>query len=104
MAPLLILGPFDPFRRTSVDHPKHSAALFGLGQDDLDRVRRAAVQIASGHPVDPDVEPSHGAVALRWLRRAVRAALPFTSGVVSADPVALAEAAAAVDATRLGPR
>lgn len=84
-------------------HLVHRARAEGV-EPDLDRVRRAAVQIASGHPVDPDVEPSHGAVALRWLRRAVRAALPFASGVVSADPVALAEAAAAVDATRLGPR
>jgi hypothetical protein len=72
-------------------------------EPDLERVRRAAVQIVSHQPVDPEVEPSHGALAVRWLRRAARAALPFTAGVATADPEGLATAAAAVDPVTLGP-
>jgi hypothetical protein len=72
-------------------------------EPDLERVRRAAVQVVIGHPVDPEVEPSHGALALRWLRRAARATLPFTSGVATADPDGLAAAAADVDVRTLGP-
>lgn len=70
-------------------------------EPDLERVRRAAVQILSRRPVDPEVEPSHGALALIWLRRAVRGALPFTP---RADPEGVAAAAAGVDVTRLGAR
>jgi hypothetical protein len=40
---------------------------------------------------------------VRWLRRAARAALPFTAGVATADPEGLATAAAAVDPVTLGP-
>jgi hypothetical protein len=72
-------------------------------EPDLERVRRAAVQIVSHRPVDPEVEPSHGALAVRWLRRAARAALPFTAGAATADPEGLATAAAAVDPASLGP-
>jgi len=72
-------------------------------EPDLERVRRAAVQIVSHEAVDPEVEPSHGALAVRWLRRAARAALPFTAGVATADPEGLATAAAAVDPVTLGP-
>lgn len=72
-------------------------------EPDLERVRRAAVQIVSHSPVDPESEPSHGLLAVRWLRRAVRAALPFTAGVATADPQGLASAAASVDAATLGP-
>lgn len=71
-------------------------------EPDLDRVRRAAVQIMSRRPVDPETEPSHGALALGWLRRAVRAALPFTSGVATADPRGIAATAARVDVRELG--
>jgi hypothetical protein len=72
-------------------------------EPDPERVRRAAVQILSRRPVDPEVEPSHGALAFSWLRRSVRAALPFTSGVATADPEGLAAAAADVDPALLGP-
>jgi hypothetical protein len=70
-------------------------------EPDVERVRRAAVQILSGRPVDPEVEPSHGLLALAWLRRAVRGALPFAP---AADPERVAAAAAALDVTRLGAR
>jgi hypothetical protein len=72
-------------------------------EPDLERVRRAAVQIVSHQPVDPETEPSHGGLALAWLKRAARAALPFTAGVATADPEGLAEAAASVDPALLGP-
>jgi hypothetical protein len=71
-------------------------------EPDLDRVRRVAVQIMSRRPVDPEAEPSHGALAVGWLRRAARAALPFTSGVVTRDPDGLAATAADVDVRELG--
>jgi hypothetical protein len=82
-------------------HLTHRARATGV-EPDLERVRRAAVQIVSRQAVDPEVEPSHGALALQWLKRAVRAALPFTAGVATADPQGLATAAAAVDVTLLG--
>jgi hypothetical protein len=84
-------------------HLIHRARATGV-EPDLERVRRTAVQIVSRKPVDPEVEPSHGTLAFGWLKRAARAALPFTAGVATADPEGLAEAAAAFDATRLGPR
>jgi hypothetical protein len=68
---------------------------------DPERVRRVAVQIASRREVDPEQEPSHGPLVVSWLRRAFRAALPFTTGVATSDPGGLAAAAAAVDPTRL---
>ena len=71
-------------------------------EPDIERVRRAAVQIVARRPVDPETEPSHGALVLQWLRRAFRAALPFTAGVATADPQGLARAAAEVDTSRLG--
>jgi hypothetical protein len=77
-------------------HLIHRARAAGV-EPDLDRVRRAAVQIVSHRVVDPDSEPSHGALAVQWLRRAVRAALPFTSGVATADPEGLAAAASDLD-------
>jgi hypothetical protein len=52
--------------------------------------------------IDPDTEPSHGGLAVAWLRRAARAALPFTAGVATADPEGIAAAAEAVDPTTLG--
>lgn len=69
---------------------------------DPDRVRRAAVQILLRDPVDPDVEPRHGSLALAWLRRSFRAALPFTAGVTTSDPAGLASAAGAVPPHGLG--
>ena len=71
-------------------------------EPDIERVRRAAVQIVARRPVDPETEPSNGALVLQWLRRAFRAALPFTAGVATADPQGLARAAAEVDTARLG--
>jgi hypothetical protein len=82
-------------------HLVHRARAEGVDAD-LERVRRAAVQIVSHRPVDPEVEPSHGALVVQWLKRALRAALPFTAGVATADPEGLASAAADVDPTRLG--
>lgn len=83
-------------------HLTHRARAAGV-EPDPERVRRAAVQIVLRRTVDPEVEPSHGALALGWLKRAVRAALPFTAGVATADPRGLAAAAAEVDVTLLGP-
>ena len=71
-------------------------------EPDIERVRRAAVQIVARRDVDPEAEPSHGAMVFGWLRRAVRAALPFTAGVATADPEGLAAAAAEVDPAVLG--
>jgi hypothetical protein len=82
-------------------HLVHRARAEGI-EPDLERVRRTAVQIVERRPVDPEVEPSHGTLVVYWLRRAFRAALPFTAGVATADPEGLAAAAAAVDVRRLG--
>jgi hypothetical protein len=70
-------------------------------EPDPERVRRVAVQIASRRAVDPKQEPRHGPLVVSWLRRAFRAALPFTSGVATSDPEGLAAAAADVDPTLL---
>jgi hypothetical protein len=82
-------------------HLVHRARAEGV-EPDLERVRRAAVQIVSGRAVDPESEPSHGPLVVRWMRRAVRATLPFTAGVATADPRGLAATAAAVDTATLG--
>jgi hypothetical protein len=71
-------------------------------EPDLDRVRRVAVQIMARRPIDPEIEPSHGALARSWLWRAARAALPFTSGVITSDPRGIAAKAAEVDVRELG--
>ncbi|HEX6419497.1 MAG TPA: hypothetical protein VFZ77_13435 [Acidimicrobiales bacterium] len=83
-------------------HLVHRARAAGV-EPDIERVRRVAVQVVSRQQVDPEVEPGHGALVLGWLRRAVRAALPFTAGVATADPEGLAAAAGAVDPDLLGP-
>ncbi len=83
-------------------HLVHRARAAGV-EPDIERVRRVAVQVVSRQQVDPEVEPRHGALVLGWLRRAVRAALPFTAGVATADPEGLAAAAGAVDPDLLGP-
>jgi hypothetical protein len=82
-------------------HLVHRARAEGV-EPDLERVRRAAVQIVTRRPVDPETEPSHGGLVLQWLKRAFRAALPFTAGVATADPEGLARTAAEVDTSRLG--
>jgi hypothetical protein len=65
-------------------------------EPDPDRVRRVAVQVLRSEPVDPTTEPRHGPLAVRWLRRAGWAALPFTKGVATRDPDGMAAAAASV--------
>lgn len=70
-------------------------------EPDPERVRRAAVQIVSGQPVDVDVEPRHAPLALAWVQRALRATLPFSPGVGTRNPGALARAAATVDPVTL---
>jgi hypothetical protein len=87
--------------RLLASHLVHRARAKGI-EPDPERVRRAAVQIASRQAVDPEREPSHGRLVVAWLRRAFRAALPFTAGVATSDPEGLAAAAADVDPTQLG--
>lgn len=70
-------------------------------EPDPERVRRVAVQVVTGVPVDADREPRHGPLAVAWLRRAARAALPFTSGVATKNPEGLAAAAAQIDPATL---
>ncbi|HEY8526714.1 MAG TPA: hypothetical protein VIL48_17220 [Acidimicrobiales bacterium] len=77
-------------------HLAHRAREAGV-EPDPERLRRAAVQVAAGVPVDPDAEPRHGGLVVLWLKRAGRAALPFTSGIRTKDPEGLAAAAAEVD-------
>lgn len=81
-------------------HLVHRARAAGV-QPDPDRVRRAAVQLLSEVRVDPAVEPRHAPLATAWLQRAVRATLPFSPGVVTRNPAALARATAAVDPATL---
>ena len=65
-------------------------------EPDPERVRRAAVQLATGVPVDTGAEARHGPLVLSWLTRAVRAALPFGASVATRQPASLAAAAASV--------
>jgi hypothetical protein len=81
-------------------HLVHRARAAGH-EPDADRIRRAAVQILSGTSVDPDVEPRHAPLAVAWLQRALRAALPFSPGVGTRNPGALARAASMVDPSTL---
>jgi hypothetical protein len=81
-------------------HLAHRARAAGV-EPDPERIRRVAVQIASGQTVDPDREPSHGPLLVAWLRRALRAVLPLSGGVSTRDPKRLAAAANGVDPTRL---
>lgn len=82
-------------------HLVHRARGAGL-EPDPDRVRRASVQLLLGAAVDPGVEPRHAALAVSWVQRALRATLPFSSGVATRDPGPLARAASAVDPRSLG--
>jgi hypothetical protein len=72
-------------------------------EPDPERLRRVSVQILSGAPVDPDAEPRHGPLVIAWLKRAFRAALPYTAGVATRDPEGLATVAADVDPKLLAP-
>lgn len=77
-------------------HLVHRARSAGLVPDG-DRVRRASVQILLGAAVDPGVEPRHAPLAVAWVQRALRAALPFSSGVATRNSAAIARAASVVE-------
>ena len=70
-------------------------------EPDPERVRRVAVQILTGDPVDPTSEPRHGQLGARWLKRAARAAMPLTGDVRTRDPRGLAPIAAGVPTSSL---
>ncbi|HUP69377.1 MAG TPA: hypothetical protein VM142_06130 [Acidimicrobiales bacterium] len=82
-------------------HLVHRARAAGL-EPDPERVRRASVQLLLGAPVDPGAEPRHAPLAVAWLQRALRAALPFSSGVATRESGPLALAASSVDPVSLG--
>jgi hypothetical protein len=65
-------------------------------EPDVERVRRAAVQLVTGDTVDTGTEPRHGPLVVAWLTRAVKAALPFGASVATRDPASLAAAASKV--------
>lgn len=69
---------------------------------DPERIRRVTVQLLTGATVDPTTEVRHAPLAVAWLQRAARAAMPFASGVATVAPDALAAAASAVEASLLG--
>lgn len=77
-------------------HLAHKSRSAGLVPDG-DRVRRASVQLLLGETVNAGVEPRHAALAVAWVQRALRAALPFSSGVATRNPSAIVRAAAAVE-------
>lgn len=81
-------------------HLVHRARAAGL-EPDPERIRRAAVQLVSGVPVDPGTEARHAPLAVAWLQRALRATLPFSSGVATRNPGSLARATADVDPVTL---
>lgn len=81
-------------------HLVHRARAAGM-EPDSERVRRAAVQLVSGSPVDPATEPRHAPLVVAWLERALRATLPFSPGVATRNPGSLARAATAVDPSTL---
>ncbi len=76
-------------------HLVHRARAEGM-EPDVERVRRAAVQLATGVPVDTGVDARHGPLVLSWLTRALKAALPFGAAVATRDPASLAAATARV--------
>ena len=76
-------------------HLVHRARAAGM-EPDPERVRRAAVQLATGVPVDTGADARHGPLVLSWLTRAFKAALPFGASVATRQPASLAAAAAAV--------
>jgi hypothetical protein len=70
-------------------------------EPDAERVRRVAVQILTGVPVDPVSEPRHGQLGSRWLKRAARAAMPMTGQVRTRDPRGLATITSTVPTSSL---
>lgn len=81
-------------------HLVHRARRAGL-EPDPERVRRVSVQLLLGATVDPGVEPRHTPLAVTWVQRALRAALPFSSGVATRESGSLAQAASFVDVASL---
>jgi hypothetical protein len=81
-------------------HLVHRARAAGV-EPDAERLRRMSVQVLSGDAADPGAEPRHGRLAVRWMRRAGRAVLPFSRGIATRDPVGIAAAAAAVPPSAL---
>lgn len=76
-------------------HLVHRTRAAGM-EPDPERVRRAAVQLATGVAVDTGAEARHGPLVLSWLTRAVKATLPFGAAVATRDPASLAAATARV--------
>jgi hypothetical protein len=76
-------------------HLVHRVRAAGM-KPDPERVWRAAVQLVAGTAVDTGMDPRHGALVMAWLKRAIKAALPFGASVATRDPASLAAAAAAV--------
>ena len=76
-------------------HLVHRTRAAGM-QPDPERVWRAAVQLLSGATVDAGADPRHGSLVLFWMKRAVKAALPFGASVATRDPASLAAAATTV--------
>jgi hypothetical protein len=82
-------------------HLVHRARDSGI-EPDPERVRRVAMQLVSGAPVDPGTDNGHQRLIAAWLQRALRSALPLTAGVATRDPQGLARAAATVPPAALG--
>jgi hypothetical protein len=83
-------------------HLAHRARAAGVAPD-VERVRRAAVQVVAQRTVDPESEPAHGRLVVGWLRRGARVVLPFSDGISTRDPAEMAARAAEVDPASLGP-
>jgi hypothetical protein len=82
-------------------HLAHRARAAGVDPDP-ERVRRVAIQVISGAPVDPATDPRHVVLVGGWLQRAMRATLPFSGGIRGRDPEAVARRAADVPPASLG--
>lgn len=111
-APLWILASAIPALHASVtrgaeelglvaSHLVHRARAAGV-EPDPERVRRAAIQVMSGRPFDPNRDPGHVPLIGSWLQRAVKATLPMAGGVTTADPDILVNRARAIPPQALG--
>lgn len=83
-------------------HLVHRAREAGV-EPDPERVRRVAVQLASGAVPDAGSDPRHAPLVVSWLRRALQSTLPFSAGVTTRDPGALAAAAGRIAPADLAP-
>jgi len=81
-------------------HLVHRTRAAGL-EPDPERIRRVAVQLVTGVPVEAAAEPRHAPMVVAWLGRALRATLPFSPGVATPEPRQLARATAAVEPSTL---